>query len=843
MTASGPTDDTSETKRSDPVTPIINRYITTVPWRVVGVFLLLTVFFVVGIGGTGEQQAGADQFTADLEEADALEEMEERFSQNQRASGGSSATLFISDDRNVLSKPVLLRILDAQDQLETRDRLRVSSTGSPASNIALQLDPTADTAEQQYQSIERASDRQIERAIQDADESGALGPVSQDFSAPAASASVMQVFVNYDVPASADTGDAASLQFETVDIVDAIDGFTAGDNVVVFADAILEDEILQLLTDTAIVVFPAAILLIMFFLIVAYRDPLDLLLGVTALVMTLVWTFGFMGYANIPFSDSMVTVFPLLLAVGIDFGIHIINRYREERAEGAAITEAMRLTSTQLTAAFLIVTITTVFSFIANLTSSLDSTREFGIVAAAGMVFTFLIFGVFLPAGKVGLDNFREGRRIPTFGVAPLGNEDSILGRVLPVGVWLARVAPVVVLSFALLIGAAGGFLGAGVDTEFSEEAFFPDQERIDQYQSLPGPLAPSDYTFMQVLDRLENDFGVAFVGSVTVFIDDPQVRSDIALREIDRAIQNPPPSIEATDRRAESDSILDVIDSRAAEDPEFDQFVRASDSTGDGVPDKNIDLIYQELFDSPRSGDAASYVTSDRSAARIIYDVDVDAEQAAITADAQGIADAMRLDAVATGDLVVNQVVIDQITDSAIRSLFVAFILTGVFLILSYRWLEGRAVYGAINLVPIVVTVGALAGTMRVLDIALTPINAPILAVSIGLGVDYTVHFMHRFVDEFENRGDVDAALMITARGTGGALTGSMFTTVTGLGTLFLAFIPLIQDFGLLLALGVLYAYLASILILPATIVVWHRFDQQYELPSGVEKSLPWRQ
>ncbi|NUE03745.1 MMPL family transporter [Halorubraceae archaeon YAN] len=843
MTASGPTDDTSETKRSDPVTPIINRYITTVPWRVVGVFLLLTVFFAVGIGGTGEQQAGADQFTADLAEADALEEMEERFSQNQRASGGSSATLFISDDRNVLSKPVLLRILDAQDQLETRDRLRVSSTGSPASNIALQLDPTADTAEQQYQAIERASDRQIERAIQDADESGALGPVSQDFSAPAASASVMQVFVNYDVPASADTGDAASLQFETVDIVDAIDGFTAGDNVVVFADAILEDEILQLLTDTAIVVFPAAILLIMFFLIVAYRDPLDLLLGVTALVMTLVWTFGFMGYANIPFSDSMVTVFPLLLAVGIDFGIHIINRYREERAEGAAITEAMRLTSTQLTAAFLIVTITTVFSFIANLTSSLDSTREFGIVAAAGMVFTFLIFGVFLPAGKVGLDNFREGRRIPTFGVAPLGNEDSILGRVLPVGVWLARVAPVVVLSFALLIGAAGGFLGAGVDTEFSEEAFFPDQERIDQYQSLPGPLAPSDYTFMQVLDRLENDFGVAFVGSVTVFIDDPQVRSDIALREIDRAIQNPPPSIEATDRRAESDSILDVIDSRAAEDPEFDQFVRASDSTGDGVPDKNIDLIYQELFDSPRSGDAASYVTSDRSAARIIYDVDVDAEQAAITADAQEIADAMRLDAVATGDLVVNQVVIDQITDSAIRSLFVAFILTGVFLILSYRWLEGRAVYGAINLVPIVVTVGALAGTMRVLDIALTPINAPILAVSIGLGVDYTVHFMHRFVDEFENRGDVDAALMITARGTGGALTGSMFTTVTGLGTLFLAFIPLIQDFGLLLALGVLYAYLASILILPATIVVWHRFDQQYELPSGVEKSLPWRQ
>ncbi len=40
----------------------------------------------------------------------------------------------------------------------------------------------------------------------------------------------------------------------------------------------------------------------MFFLIVAYRDPIDLGLGVAALVMTLIWTFGFMGFARILFS-------------------------------------------------------------------------------------------------------------------------------------------------------------------------------------------------------------------------------------------------------------------------------------------------------------------------------------------------------------------------------------------------------------------------------------------------------------------------------------------------------------------------------------------------------------
>ncbi|MGM0606597.1 MAG: efflux RND transporter permease subunit [Halobacteriota archaeon] len=819
----------------DPVTDRLNRYITKSPWRVVVAFLIVTAVFVGGIGGGGEQQAGADQFTEDLEAAAALEEMQERFAQNQRDTGGSTATLFVSDDRNVLSKPVLLKTLAAQDRLETESRLRVTATGSPASNIALQLDPEAATAEAQYRAVERASERQLRRAIVDAHEADALGPVSTDFNPNAASASVMQVFVSYDVPASADTADVSGLQFDTVDIVESDEQFESGENVVVFGDAIIEDEILQLLNDTAIIVFPAAIVLITFFLIVAYRDPIDFLLGAVALVMALIWTFGFMGYANIPFSDTMVTVFPLLLAVGIDFGIHIINRYREERASGVGIVDAMKITTVQLTAAFLIVTITTVFGFVANLTSPLESLGDFGVVAAAGIVFTFLIFGVFLPAGKVGFDRLREGTRFPEFGTSPLGTEGSTLGRILPIGVSMAKIAPVVVLVSALLVGAAGGAYGVGVDTEFSEEAFFPDQDRIEQYQTLPAPLAPSEYTFMAVLDHLETDFDQGFVGTVTVFVDDPDVRSDLLFRAVDRAIRDPPPSFQSTDRRADADSVLGVMNARTAEDPEFSRLVDSADSTGNGVPDRNVDVVLDELEASPRGDEAATYLTTDRTATRIEFQVDVDADQDEVTADAQSVADRMRLDAVATGDLVVNQVVIDRITESAIRSLLVAFGLTAVFLMLSYRWLEGRAIYGVINLVPILVTVGVLAGSMRLFGIALTPINAPILAVSIGLGVDYNVHFMHRFVDEFGEGKDIYDALYVTARGTGGALTGSMFTTVTGLGVLYLALIPLIMEFGLLLALGVLYAYLASILLLPATIVVWYQYGDRVETLTGV--------
>jgi len=198
-------------------------------------------------------------------------------------------------------------------------------------------------------------------------------------------------------------------------------------------------------------------------------------------------------------------------------------------------------------------------------------------------------------------------------------------------------------------------------------------------------------------------------------------------------------------------------------------------------------------------------------------------------------MAEEMNLEATATGQLVIFEAVIDDTLESSINSLVVAFLLTTVFLILSYWWLEGRAVYGIINVIPVLITVALLAGSMRYFDVPLSPINAPILSVSIGLGVDYTVHFIHRFVDEFEAGKTVEEALLVTVRGTGGALTGSMLTTVCGLGVLYVALIPLIMEFGLLLALGVFYAWLASIVIVPSTIVVWARLEERFGPPDAV--------
>jgi len=807
----------------------VDEFVTERPAAVIAVFLLVSVVAVGGIGGI-ETSAGADQFTQDIPAQQALDDIDEEF---ETSIGGSAtaAQVIVTDD-NVLSRPTLIRILETQERLESRSTLRVGSTSSHADAIARQLDPSAETAAQRRDAVAEATPRELQAAIADADAAGAVeAQVSVDYNPTAQTAGASIVGITYDVPDAATTARVTELQTRSVDVVDSVPGNEAGENAILFGDGVLQSEITALLGDTAIIVFPAALLLILGFLVFAYRDPIDMTIGLVSLLMALLWTFGFMGYAGIPFSDSLITVFPLLLAVGIDFGIHIVNRYREERGEGLGIGDAMRTTTDQLLIAFLLVTITTVFGLVSNVVSPFDPNRDFGIVAAAGIVFTLVVFGAFLPAAKVLADRWRERLPIPAFGTTALGTGGSRLGRVLRVGVDLSKVAPVAVVVVLLVGGAVGGAYGTGVNTEFSEEAFFPDEDRLETYSNLPEPFAPTDYTFLRVLTLFEEEFEQSFVGSVTLYVDQ-SVRDDDSLELIDRTTRNPPDTFETTDeRRAASTSVVTVIEDQAARDPEFAALVDRNDRLGTGVPDRNVDEVYDALLDSPAEGQARGYLAADRGSARVDYTIRPDVDNSEAVADVRELAERTPLEAVPTGSLVVNEAVIDLLTESAIRSLFAAFGLTAVFLALSYAYLEGKAVYGLLNLVPVLVTVGLLVGSMRLFSIPLTPINAPILSVSIGLGVDYTVHFVHRFVDEFKAGHEIDEALDITIAGTGGALTGSMLTTVCGLGVLWLAVIPLLRDFGVLLALGVLYAYLCSILLVPSLVVVWDRYGDRVGL------------
>ncbi|MFB6110495.1 MAG: RND family transporter [Halodesulfurarchaeum sp.] len=799
-----------------------SRYIAEHPRRVVVAFLVLTVVMSAGIGNI-TTKTGTGQFAEDIPSEEALEDITRDF--GRHFAPDTASTQIIQSSQNVLSKPSLLHMLRALKRVTERPGLRVTATRSAAQQVAMAIDPSARTLGAQIRVIERSTPAEIDAAVRRAARvPGFTGTLSEDFNVHSAQASATIAVITHEIPAGLSGGVGTSgssplqsIQIETKRVINAGPG-----DFRVFGTGIISGEFANVILDSLLIVIPAAVLLIVLFLAYAYRDPLDLLIGLFSLVMAILWTMGFMGLANIPFTQMLTAVPPLLLAVGIDFGIHAVNRYREERAAGRTPFPSMREAVDQLLVAFFIVTGTTVIGFLANVTSSLGPIRDFGVVAAVGIVFTFLIFGIFLPALKLLLDEYRDSAGLPRWGHQPIGREGSAIERALSVGVTVARKGPRVFLVLVLLISVVTAGYGAGVSTRFSQEDFLPPEDTPAYLENLPEPFDPHEYSVTETLNYLEETFQSNAQSSVTIYVEG-RMRADYALESIRRASLHPPEAFLASDRVARSTSIIDVIRDYSAQNPAFAALVARNDANGNGIPDDNLKTIYDRLMNSPYAGQARSYLTGDYRSARVVYTVESDASQAAIAADAKELAERYRLPATATGQTVVFQDIADRILSSAIRSLAVALAGTALFLVGIYRLLEGSATLGVVNLVPIVVTLAAIIGTMRAAGIPFNALTATVLSIAIGLGTDYSAHMTHRFVDEFDGT-NLDSALADTVLGTGGALTGSMLTTTAGIGVLVLAITPILGQFGTIMAISIGYSYLTAVLITPSAVVVWEQ-------------------
>jgi uncharacterized protein len=116
--------------------------------------------------------------------------------------------------------------------------------------------------------------------------------------------------------------------------------------------------------------------------------------------------------------------------------------------------------------------------------------------------------------------------------------------------------------------------------------------------------------------------------------------------------------------------------------------------------------------------------------------------------------------------------------------------------------------------------------------------VTALITALSIGIGVDYTIHVIHRFTEELEHGRSLVEATTTTLATTGSALLGSALTTALGFGVLL--FSPLIpfREFGLVTGITILFALIVAVVVVPPLLVVWaayHHWRREQTTEAGL--------
>jgi predicted RND superfamily exporter protein len=95
---------------------------------------------------------------------------------------------------------------------------------------------------------------------------------------------------------------------------------------------------------------------------------------------------------------------------------------------------------------------------------------------------------------------------------------------------------------------------------------------------------------------------------------------------------------------------------------------------------------------------------------------------------------------------------------------------------------------------------------------------------IVIGLAVDDTIHFMHKFHGYYDELGDAPAAVHETLITTGSALLFTSLVLASGFAVMLFAYMRPPGDFGILATAATLFAFLANVLVAPALVTLIYR-------------------
>ena len=462
----------------------IGRWISRYPWAAIIIVLLITLLSIASVATFGlKQEFSEETFMPDLEEVKANQEILNNFTSTY------DVTILVkSKNSDLLTKNALIEMLKIEKNIANsslREKLYTPfmpsySIGSVADIIAQFIlqqkgieNPTYD---EKISALQQMNDSQIKNVIKNfltnpfapADIKAMFTmSLTKDFNLSnlKAKGSIIRVSFNYTI------GKDDKLALETERRLDeivkrmnyaAIDAYVMGEQIVV-------DEIMKANNESMKILLPLDLLMVIIILAIIYRDVIDMLVSLLALAFAIIWMYGFGAAMHYSFNPITTAIPVLLVGLGIDYGIHLTMRYREER-QSKSSGEAVENTVKHIGMGLLLATITTVVAFLSNLTSPIDLLGEFGILAAVGIIASFITMILFVPSCKYLRDRSKEMR----------GSKENREGDALNKAMAKAAVAlekhGKTVIAVTILATIFMGYYAMQLSTTFDIKDFLPEK-------------------------------------------------------------------------------------------------------------------------------------------------------------------------------------------------------------------------------------------------------------------------------------------------------------------------------------------------------------------------------
>jgi hydrophobe/amphiphile efflux-3 (HAE3) family protein len=518
-----------------------------------------------------------------------------------------------------------------------------------------------------------------------------------------------------------------------------------------------------------------------------FREVRGVFLPFIVVVLSILFAMGLMPLVGWQMSIITLLLPIMLIAIANDYGIHMMAKYQEYNISGnnSNVGNIARGIYTSLRSPILLTGVTTIAGILCLLSHKMIPARQLGVVAAAGIAFALLLSLLFIPAALSII-----GKSKPVLSENP--SRQRLIDRVLnSTGKMVTRKPRRVILvaGLVMLFSGGGAFL-LKVDTNLVN--FFPGNH--------PARVGA------QVINE-------TFGGSQNISI---LVEGDILDPEVMGQIDRYETELKKHPAVGNVMSIAGIIR----------EISKALNDQGDPyynvIPDERNALAqYLELY--MMSGDPEDLerlVDFDFQKAQVMVRINDGSNMAlkSVLAEIRELSGQGVHQTRIGGYGLITVDLADLVVRGQVTSLIIALLVVIVLLAILFRSIPA----GLIAALPLAFSMIILFGWMGYLNVKLDVATALLSSIMIGVGVDYTIHFLWRYKSERE-KGLIPAdAVLKTLTTTGRGISFNALSVILGFCALpFSVFLP-IKVFGFLVMVSIFSCLVGALIIIPALVLIF---------------------
>jgi hypothetical protein len=516
------------------------------------------------------------------------------------------------------------------------------------------------------------------------------------------------------------------------------------------------------------------------------------LLPLGVILLGCLLAFALAGYLGIPLTIVTIAGLAVILGVGIDYAIQMHARVEEEviiDREDNPIQE----TSRQLGPALLVVTFDAIFAFLALRFARVPMIRDFGLLLAVAIA-VICLCSIFVPLAVLGIREHKSPTKGRDFREGPLGKLVVKLGSLPP-----KAALPLIVVSVLLFAG------GVIVEDKLT-------------LQTDPVEWVNQDSQVIKDLDVLERETGSS--SELGVFVQADDVFTDETVAFVDgfakRQLGEYPETLLTASSIVTTVSFLMEIPGASDVAPTGEEVATA------------YELAPEDIQKSTGNLDAGALNLIFRTGPSSLE------ERAVVVREIRESVDPPRgVEATPSGLAVVGVGLLDNLEANRILLTYLAILFVFLFLAVRLR----SVVRSLLSLVPVLIAVGTASLVAYVLGLKLSPMTAVGGPLVVAACTEFTSLILLRFIEERRRGLAPQEAVDVAASRTGRAFIVSALTAVAGVAVIATSSLPLLRDFGIIVAMNVAVALLSALVVLPP-MLVWA--DQRNWVSQGLVKDLP---